>query len=244
MAIKSSGPLGLYADIANEFGGERPHSLSEYYRNGLLVPNSSVNNNVPTTGPISFSNFYNATRFFTTTTNVPSISTLTFAQSCIAQNTSGDVQPGVTGSWRKYYFRTFEGFDVQASGTEITIPPTQVTIRGDLAGGCSGNDHQTGIRNPGLEIVYRANRFSPATLIQSFRGSGQNTDDRSGNTLVNVPGGTVVLSAIGFYTIRRVADVFSTRISTAPINIFSSGAFDISTFGVATPVSSTGEGWG
>jgi hypothetical protein len=174
---------------------------------------------------------------------VPAIGTTEFAQACQAQNTPGDVQPGVDGNWRKYYFRTFRGFDVRASATKITIPPTQVTIRGDLAGGKGGDDHSTGIRNPGIEIAYRASRFSPAVFIQGFRGSGQSTNDQ-GNLIVNVPGGTVVLSSVGFYTIRRVADVFSSNIGVAPANIFISGAFDVSTFGVATPVSSTGEGWG
>jgi hypothetical protein len=59
MAIKSSGPLGLDADIANEFGGGRPHSLSEYYRGAGLVPSSSeANPNIPVSGPISMSSFY------------------------------------------------------------------------------------------------------------------------------------------------------------------------------------------
>jgi hypothetical protein len=59
MAIKSSGPLGLDVDIANEFGGNKPHSLSEYYRGAGLVPSSSVANpNIPASGPISMSNFY------------------------------------------------------------------------------------------------------------------------------------------------------------------------------------------
>jgi hypothetical protein len=61
MAIKSSGPLGLDADIANEFGGGRPHSLSEYYRGGGLVPPAaSANPGVPTSGQISISDFYGA----------------------------------------------------------------------------------------------------------------------------------------------------------------------------------------
>jgi hypothetical protein len=243
MAIKTTGPISII-DVVNEFGGTVPHSLSEYYRGGDRVPNASINNNVPTSGPISVSNFYGATRFFTTNISVPSFNTDTFAQTCIGQNTPGDVQPAVTGSYQKYYFRTFQGFNVQATGTQITIPPTSVTIRGDLAGGKSGDNQQTGIRNPGLEIAYRASRFSPATIVGSLRGSGQSTDDVSGFPTISVPGGTITCNALGFYTIRRVADVFSTFISTAPINIFNSGGFTVSAFGVAEFASSTGEGWG
>ena len=57
MAIKSSGSLSM-TEIVNEFGGSVPHSLSEYYRNGGAVP--ANNTNVPTSGAISMSNFYNA----------------------------------------------------------------------------------------------------------------------------------------------------------------------------------------
>ncbi len=46
--------------IATEFGGTVPHSLSEYYRGGGLVPNSPTNTAIPTSGQISMGNFYGA----------------------------------------------------------------------------------------------------------------------------------------------------------------------------------------
>ena len=57
MALQSSGEIDML-DIVAEFGGSVPHSLSEYYRNGGNVPGN--NTNVPTSGQISMSNFYNA----------------------------------------------------------------------------------------------------------------------------------------------------------------------------------------
>jgi hypothetical protein len=57
MALPASGQLSL-SQIVGEFGGSAPHSLSEYYRNGGLVP--SGNTNVPTSGIIDFSDFYGA----------------------------------------------------------------------------------------------------------------------------------------------------------------------------------------
>ena len=57
MAIQGSGTISM-TDIVDEFGGTVPHSLSEYYRNGGAVPGN--NTNVPTSGQISMSNFYNA----------------------------------------------------------------------------------------------------------------------------------------------------------------------------------------
>lgn len=57
MACPSSGTITIQ-DIVDEFGGSAPHSLSEYYRDGGEVP--SNNTNVPTSGTISLSNFYDA----------------------------------------------------------------------------------------------------------------------------------------------------------------------------------------
>ena len=59
MALPSSGTLSIN-DIVGEFGGSAPHSLSEYYRGGNFVPNSSLNSNIPTSGQIKISNFYGA----------------------------------------------------------------------------------------------------------------------------------------------------------------------------------------
>jgi|SRR6478736_10246567 len=60
MALPSSGTMTL-AMIAGEFGGSTPHSLSEYYRGGGLVPNIPANSGIPTSGSISFSHFYGGT---------------------------------------------------------------------------------------------------------------------------------------------------------------------------------------
>ena len=57
MACPSSGAITIQ-DIVDEFGGSTPHSLSEYYRDGGEVPGN--NTNVPTSGTISLSNFYDA----------------------------------------------------------------------------------------------------------------------------------------------------------------------------------------
>lgn len=59
MTLQSSGAISL-SNIASEMGGSTPHSLSEYYKNGGLVGNHSNNPNIPTSGTISFSNFYGA----------------------------------------------------------------------------------------------------------------------------------------------------------------------------------------
>lgn len=61
MAIPGPGVAISMDTIAAEFGGTIPHSLSEYYRGGALVPNSPTNAAVPTSGQIAIGNFYGAT---------------------------------------------------------------------------------------------------------------------------------------------------------------------------------------
>jgi hypothetical protein len=59
MPLASSGTLSIN-DIAGEFGGSaNPESLSEFYKGGSRVPNTTLNANIPTSGTIAISNFYN-----------------------------------------------------------------------------------------------------------------------------------------------------------------------------------------
>lgn len=50
MALQTSGAISL-SDVAGEFGGSAPHSLSEYY---------GVASGIPSSGTISLSHFYGA----------------------------------------------------------------------------------------------------------------------------------------------------------------------------------------
>lgn len=49
MPIKTSGPMSFDSDIVREFGGAKPHSLTEYY---------GVASQIPVSGRIAFSDFY------------------------------------------------------------------------------------------------------------------------------------------------------------------------------------------
>lgn len=57
MTLQSSGSISSQ-DIETEFGGSPRTSISEYYRGGLNVPDTTANNSIPTSGTISFSDFY------------------------------------------------------------------------------------------------------------------------------------------------------------------------------------------
>jgi len=58
MPIPGPGTAISMTTIATEFGGTVPHSLSEYYRGGGLVPNTPGNAAIPTSGQIAIGNFY------------------------------------------------------------------------------------------------------------------------------------------------------------------------------------------
>lgn len=66
MTLQSSGAISLN-DIRNEFSVPLPVSMSQLYRGGSYVPAfyyfkggaTPINTTVPTSGTISFSNFYN-----------------------------------------------------------------------------------------------------------------------------------------------------------------------------------------
>lgn len=58
MAIPGPGTAISINTIVGEFGGTTPHSISEYYRGGGLVPNTPGNSAIPTSGAIALGNFY------------------------------------------------------------------------------------------------------------------------------------------------------------------------------------------
>ena len=66
MPLQSSGSISLQ-QIASEFGDSAPHSLSEFYAGGSAGVTSGGAPNVPSSGQISFSNFYGAANQVTET---------------------------------------------------------------------------------------------------------------------------------------------------------------------------------
>jgi hypothetical protein len=57
MPLQTSGQITL-DNVQGEFGGSNPIGINEYYRGGGIVPNSSVNNSIPTSGQIQLDDFY------------------------------------------------------------------------------------------------------------------------------------------------------------------------------------------
>lgn len=52
------------ADIRGEFGATVPDNITEYYRGGANVPNTTRNRNIPTGGKVSWSDYYGASKAF------------------------------------------------------------------------------------------------------------------------------------------------------------------------------------
>jgi hypothetical protein len=128
MAVPVSGPISL-TDIATEFGGTNPISLTEYYKGGAYVLDTDFAPNVPTSGTISLSDFRGARKTTLTTLTVTTtgdniiILPATFAGNLIVQNMTGgggggggpDSQPGYPG----YAGRTIIGGNIPAAAGDV-----------------------------------------------------------------------------------------------------------------------------
>ena len=66
MPLQSSGSISLQ-QIATEFGDSAPHSLNEFYAGGSAGVTSGGAPNVPSSGEISFDDFYSAANQVTVT---------------------------------------------------------------------------------------------------------------------------------------------------------------------------------
>lgn len=83
MAIPAGGPISM-TSLQTEYGGSTPLSLSNYYRGGLLVPNSATTSPmIPTSGAISLYDFYNTsnTQYFTITTDQQNLNLRSYVDS-------------------------------------------------------------------------------------------------------------------------------------------------------------------
>ena len=116
MAVRSSAPVSLVADIVDEFAGSAPYALTSYYRGGSLVPNGpAANNSIPTSGAISLTNFLGSVNTQTTGNY-----TIGIAASFIGLGNSvfGFNANGQAGSFGTISTNTidFSGFDVTIGG--------------------------------------------------------------------------------------------------------------------------------
>ena len=118
MPLQSSGAISL-SNIASEMGGSTPHSLSEYYKGGGLVGNHANNPNVPTSGTISFSNFYGANNTSPVVANTATMTAGTYAvpNDKYGQTLTGYNSSGIIANYGSASDNTMD----DSSGNSITV---------------------------------------------------------------------------------------------------------------------------
>lgn len=186
MTLQTSGAISL-ADIQTEFGGDGSISLSEYYAGGSYVPAGTngypgnVSTAIPSSGAISFSNFYGASK------RIKQLYVIT---------ASGYFQPaaGMT--------------DVQillVGGGGRGGPATVVPAEGGYASGGGGGAGQVILLN---NITLPATQEFPLPPVNIVIGAGSNTAEQGGATQIYyypnfVNSGTLVYQAVGGYSGER-----------------------------------------
>tara|TARA_R100000329_G_scaffold86009_1_gene72631 strand:+ start:805 stop:1683 length:879 start_codon:yes stop_codon:yes gene_type:complete len=165
MALQSSGAITL-AQIADEFGGSTPHSLSEYYRGGSFV--TSNNTSVPTSGAIDFADFYGAVKQVTAA--VTSNTTNRNASTIFGSNFTTNIPKVLVIN---------SGVEVGASNLSnyaITVPSGMagtLTIQnaGTLSG-AGGDGSSSGAGGAGGTAIYIASNNVTVTNTGTIRGGG------------------------------------------------------------------------
>lgn len=187
MAIKVSGPLS-FSDVVAEFGGAAPHSLSEYYRGGGLVPNGpAANASIAASGAISLGAFYGAVRLFVFTPTISEwITNYNVRAAALAAGWDGSTplaatitNNGVIGSnsTGAYAFDTDSGFP--AGSSIALINNYYITGRGG-DGGTGGNvgyQGKGGKGGPALLAQHRITITNNGT-IGGGGGGGGGTSNR------------------------------------------------------------------
>ena len=154
MTLPSSGTITI-SQIVTEFGGDAPHSLSEYYRGGSHV--TANNTNVPTSGAIALSDFYSAVKI------------IYYAATGGTITTDGDY---------KYHAFTGSGtFAIQTAGNAAGGTIDYMVTAG---GGGAGIDNSGGAGAGGMLRVTGATKSAASySIVIGAGGAGAINDDSS-----------------------------------------------------------------
>ena len=174
MALQSSGAISI-GNLATEFGDSTPNAMSEFYRGGSLV--GTNNTNVPASGAIALSDFYDATAalVLNVTSAASAVNILTLATAA-GYNAGTDTTPiivnisaAITGS----------GTNGHALRTGSLNAASNLTINVNSGGSVSGG---TGAN--GSSAGSAGGQGGDAVLFEI--GSG------TGTYVVNVASGTTI----------------------------------------------------
>ena len=169
MGTPASGAISIQ-DLADEFGGSVPHSLSEYYRNGGLVPFN--NTNIPTSGTISLSNCYAASNEIAVTL---SNSTVQNASTLFGTNFTSTIPKRI---------EIPSGVEIggSTSAPALVVPAGMAgTLIINIAGILSGAGGNSGNNNGGnaLEIASNNVTINLTGTLRAGGGGGGNGGARS-----------------------------------------------------------------
>jgi len=168
MTLPSSGTITI-AQIAAEFGGDAPHSLSEYYRGGGLVPTN--NTNVPTSGTITLSDFYGAVNQVSVT-----------ASSASSVNLQTLFNNAASGSWTS----TVPKIYTVGASVVLGITTVPASMGGTLTINHSGDIQGTGGAGGTFSGTKTGSAGGTAMTVQS---TGVTINMLSGSTLSGGGGG-------------------------------------------------------
>jgi hypothetical protein len=150
MPLQTSGPISLN-DIGGFFGATNPYAINQFYRGGSYVPNIAANNNVPTSGKISISNFYGAAKTLNTVTytntggtNSFTVPTNVTALVITAVGGGGGSGGSYAGAWTNSYITTYNGAtggSAQSVSGTLTVTPGQTYTINPGGSGSYGLDN-------------------------------------------------------------------------------------------------------
>ena len=184
MALQSSGSISL-SQIASEFGDSQPHSLSEFYAGGSAGVTSGGAPNVPSSGQISFDDFYSAANQIT----------VTISSGATNQSVSNLFGSNFTSSVPKILVIN-SGVELGATNTSnsaLLVPSgmsgtLNIQNAGTISGaGGDGGSQNGGNGSGGGTALYIASSNVTVTNTGTIRGGGGG----GGGGAVGVQGGTI-----------------------------------------------------
>ena len=180
MVIKASGSLAM-SEIVAEFGGVKPHSLSEYNRGGVYVPNIAQNNTVVTgaSSAQSFSNYYNKVKNLTQQVIPATPFSINRTSNADLHEFGGDIP------WDHGFVNRNSGLEYFYTVPNLENPTVTVSAVGVKigAGAYRHSDAKSGwtrsdeIRDPGIRVY----RNSDNVLVKESRASVKKVGDSTGD---------------------------------------------------------------
>lgn len=195
MTLQKSGPISIL-DIANEFGGSAPHSLSEYYAGGAYVPAGTKNKDgilIPSSGAITLEIFYGASKYIIPTVRNP-LSPVPRGENRSYYNTGGQTSFNImqNGTWNTTgNYHTNNGnwlLTGNATDVEVLITPTVGTFNyNDAANWVNASgvtayvNSNTATRTKSCTFTVRFREKSTGTILSTTTGCYISTGTLAGD---------------------------------------------------------------